>query len=52
MKPLVNYSTLAYKKIEKNSNTKVITDRFADFIVSCYRLYIYFPDSKMIGVRM
>jgi hypothetical protein len=42
------YTPALYKKLEKSSSTKIIVDRFADFIVSFYRLYIFFPNSKMM----
>ena len=39
---------IQFKKIEKAATSKVLIDRFVDFIVSIYRLYIYFPDKALM----
>lgn len=52
MKSLQNCPTAHFKKMEKSSSTKIVVDRFADFFASYYRLYVYFPDSKMMGSRL
>jgi hypothetical protein len=48
LKPLQTCQVLQFKKIEKAATTKVLTDRFVDFIVSIYRLYIHFPDKALM----
>lgn len=39
---------IQFKKIEKAATSKVLIDRFVDFIVSIYRLYIHFPDKALM----
>lgn len=52
MKGMAMMSTRQYRILEKTITSKVLIDRFADFLVSMYRLYDYFPDSKMVGIRI
>lgn len=52
MKGVAMMSTRQYRLLEKTTTSKVLIDRFADFVVSLYRLYDYFPDSKMVGIRI
>ena len=52
MKGVQMCNTRIYKNLEKTAPTKVLIERFSDFIVGLYRLYDYFPDSKMIGIRI
>lgn len=48
----MNINSKTFKGVEKAITLKVIVDRFADFMMGFYRLYVYFPNSKMIGVRI
>lgn len=52
LKGILTITTRQYRILEKNVTSKVLIDRFADFMVSMYRLYDYFPDSKMVGIRI
>lgn len=48
LKPIQTFQLLQFKKIEKAATPKVLIDRFVDFIVSIYRLYIHFPDKALM----
>ena len=52
MKGVSATNTRQYRIMEKASSEKILINRFSDFIVSMYRLYDYFPDSKMVGIRI
>jgi len=52
MKGVQSINTKQYRILEKTSSAKNLIERFSDFMVAMYRLYEYFPDSKMIGVRI
>lgn len=52
MKAVQTITPKQYRLLEKASSAKNLMERFADFMVAMYRLYEYFPDSKMIGVRV
>ncbi|KAL4437908.1 hypothetical protein ABPG74_001079 [Tetrahymena malaccensis] len=41
-----------YKLLEKQFSFKVIVQRYADIIISFYKLYSYFQDNKMIFTRI
>ena len=45
-------NTKTYKNLEKASSSRLLIERFSDFVVGLYKLYDYFPDSKMIGIRI
>ena len=52
MKSIQIASTKTYKNLEKASSSRLLIERFSDFVVGLYKLYDYFPDSKMIGIRI
>lgn len=52
MKGLQTITTKQYRILEKAATSKNLIERFTDFMVALYKLYDYFPDSKMIGVRI
>lgn len=52
MKSLQVITTKQYRMLEKSVTSKNLIERFSDFMVALYRLHDYFPDSKMIGVRI
>ena len=52
MKGVVGCNTKNFRMVEKTATSKVLIDRFADFMVSLYKLSVYFPGSKMIAPRV
>lgn len=52
MKGLQSVTSKQYRILEKAAGAKNLIERFSDFMVALYRLHDYFPDSKMIGVRI
>ena len=52
MKALQTITPKQYRLLEKSASNKVLIERFSDFMVALYRLHDYFPDSKMVGVRI
>lgn len=41
-----------FKLLEKQFTYKPIVQRYADIIISFYRLYSYFEDNRMLGTRI
>jgi hypothetical protein len=37
-----------FRRLEKASSMKIIVDRFVDFMVSFYRLYIHFSNNALM----
>lgn len=48
LKTLQMCSLPLFKRIEKSATIKVIVDRFVDFLVAIYRLYIHFPSKALM----
>lgn len=45
-------TTRQYRLLEKATSPKIIVSRFADFMISLYKLFDYFQDTKMVAVRI
>jgi hypothetical protein len=41
-----------FKAIEKSVTTKVLLQRYVDFMSAAYKIYSYFTDSSMVATRI
>jgi hypothetical protein len=48
LKALQSCSVAHFRRLEKTASSKAVIDRFVDFMVALYRLYIHFQSSMLM----